>query len=66
MKEHLEYNSPKPKTELYDLINDPMEVNNLAEDPQYQLIRQELEKKLLDWLNLTNDPILSENVYSMK
>ncbi|MES2655981.1 MAG: sulfatase-like hydrolase/transferase [Bacteroidota bacterium] len=32
--------------ELYDLVNDPDEVNNLAYDPTYQSIREELEKQL--------------------
>lgn len=38
-----------------------MEVKNLAEVLQYQSIKLELEKKLINWLKLTNDPILDGN-----
>jgi arylsulfatase A-like enzyme len=32
--------------ELYDLVNDPDEYTNLAYDPEYQSIRETLEKQL--------------------
>jgi len=61
LKEHPEYHTPRPKEELYNLINDPMEIKNLAGDLQYHTVKQELGKKLLDWLKMTNDPILEGN-----
>ncbi|UCG04585.1 MAG: sulfatase [Candidatus Heimdallarchaeota archaeon] len=61
LSEHPEYHSPRPMEELYDLINDPMEQNNLAEESQYQTTKLELEKELMNWLKLTNDPILNGN-----
>lgn len=41
---------PKPVEELYDTQNDPWEVNNLADDPAYREILEEMrtEKKSLD------------------
>jgi arylsulfatase A-like enzyme len=61
LSQHPEYYSPRPKEELYNLINDPMEQVNLAEDSQYQTIKLELEKKLMDWLKSTNDLVLKGN-----
>jgi len=39
----------KPAEELYDLANDPDEVNNLADDPQAEWIRNELRQALVKW-----------------
>lgn len=35
--------------ELYDLLNDPWEVNNLAEDPDYDQILTSLHDVLIEW-----------------
>ncbi|MFX1283913.1 MAG: sulfatase [Promethearchaeota archaeon] len=61
LSKHPEYYSTRPNEELYDLMTDPMEVINLANNPQYQSIKQKLDKKLMDWLKKTNDPILTKN-----
>ncbi|MFX1516410.1 MAG: sulfatase [Promethearchaeota archaeon] len=61
LSEHPEYHTPRPKEELYNLIDDPMELKNLALDPQYHSVKLELEEILMDKLKSTNDPILSEN-----
>lgn len=39
----------KPVEEFYDLENDPHEINNLAEDPQYADQIAEMRKALADW-----------------
>ncbi len=36
----------KPKEELYDLQNDPFELNNLAENPDYAEILQQMRQKM--------------------
>ena len=39
----------KPEIELFDLENDPWEVNNLADNPEYSEIKDELLKELNAW-----------------
>ncbi|MBI1387038.1 MAG: sulfatase-like hydrolase/transferase [bacterium] len=39
----------KPVEELYDLQSDPDEVNNLAQSPDHQAIREELSRALTAW-----------------
>ncbi|KXH28600.1 hypothetical protein CNYM01_10237 [Colletotrichum nymphaeae SA-01] len=48
----------RPAEELYDLVNDPNEVKNLAKDPDYQDVLKELQTRLEDWQRRTNDPWL--------
>ena len=43
------FQESKPEEELYDLENDPYELNNLAENPEYQDKLQELRQKLVEW-----------------
>ena len=45
----------KQLNELYDLKNDPEELNNVYEDSRYQDIRNELEKRMLEWYIKTSD-----------
>lgn len=40
--------------ELYDIENDPNEIHNIIEQPQYQAIAKELAGELFDWLEQTN------------
>jgi uncharacterized sulfatase len=42
--------------ELYDLENDPAEIKNLIEDPDYYKIRNQLHDRLLDWMYAQRDP----------
>jgi len=39
----------KPEFELYDMINDPYELNNLAENPDFASIKAELLMELNNW-----------------
>lgn len=40
---------PKPAEELYDLKNDPYEIHNLADDPEYAAVLEELQQACTDW-----------------
>lgn len=42
--------------ELYDLQNDPQEMNNLIDDPDLSRVRNNLHDRLIDWMNETRDP----------
>ena len=45
----------RPAEELYDLQNDPYEINNLAGQPQYQTVQNELSAALDNWIDETGD-----------
>ncbi len=45
----------KPIHELYDLLKDPYEIKNVAEDPAYADTLQMLEKELLAWMKTSGD-----------
>ncbi|NLE36645.1 MAG: sulfatase [Pirellulaceae bacterium] len=47
-----------PPMELYDLVEDPCEFNNLADKPEYAEVQQRLADELRDWRKRTNDPLL--------
>lgn len=40
----------KPAEELYDTENDPWEVNNLADDPEYKEVLQRMRGATKDWM----------------
>ena len=46
------------KEQLYDLIFDPSEMNNVAEDPAYASALQEMSSRLDRWMEETEDPLL--------
>jgi arylsulfatase A-like enzyme len=41
---------------LYDLKKDPLEMNNVIDDPDYAEVAEKMEKRLLKWIKETNDP----------
>ncbi len=47
-----------PTEELYDLMFDPNERNNLVEDPLHIATQQAMKKRLDDWMVAANDPLL--------
>ncbi|HKJ79700.1 MAG TPA: sulfatase, partial [Prolixibacteraceae bacterium] len=57
----------KPIEELYDLREDPMELNNLAEYEEYAEIKQNLKNELYDWMIETKDlGLLPEAEYMIR
>lgn len=52
---------PRQRHQFFDLLNDPEEKVNLAEDPAYASIREELDEKLMAWMEEKNDPLRHEN-----
>jgi N-sulfoglucosamine sulfohydrolase len=48
----------RPKVELYDVKADPDELKNLADDPAYQKVRDDLLARLTAWREKTADPWL--------
>lgn len=41
----------RPAYELYDLRNDPHEIHNLADNPDYKDVQEDLQSKLEKWVN---------------
>jgi arylsulfatase A-like enzyme len=48
-----------PEVCLFDLIHDPQERRNLADNPGFAEIRARLEQQLATWMRDTGDPLLS-------
>ena len=46
---------PKLREELYDLENDPFELNNLSNKPEYSNQLNNLSKVLDDWIKKIDD-----------
>ncbi|YCM45773.1 sulfatase [Verrucomicrobiaceae bacterium 227] len=45
----------RPPVELYDVVNDPLELKNLADDPKYRNVRIDLKKRLTAWMEACHD-----------
>ena len=45
----------KRTTQLFDLQSDPFERNNLADDPSYASVLEQLRKELLRWKDELGD-----------
>jgi len=54
----------EPFEELYDLQNDPFEQNNLAQNPEFKLMKAQLAKDMFAWMKAQND-ILDETIGNM-
>ncbi len=48
----------RPLEQLYDLIFDPNEASNLANDLSMAVVIEEMRSRLDDWMYNTNDPLL--------
>lgn len=51
-----------PEYQLYDMFFDPNEVNNLAYDDKYKDVFCKLNQVLTNWMQDTNDPILTDSI----
>lgn len=45
------------KEQLYDLTFDPMERSNVADEPEYAHVLEQMRSKLEEWQEETEDPI---------
>ena len=50
----------RPKEELYDLREDPDQLNNVVNDKNYASVKVKLSKQLMQVLEDTNDPRLTD------
>jgi N-sulfoglucosamine sulfohydrolase len=48
---------PRPAEELYDVVNDPYQFNNLAENPEYAKALEEMRKLLDAWTEKYDDKV---------
>ena len=49
------FNPTRPVTQLFDLEQDPLELHNLVESVPHADLRQDLERRLSNWMNATYD-----------
>jgi len=47
----------RPREELYDIVNDPYETRNLADDPKYADVKARLARLCEEHMDATGDPI---------
>ena len=59
---HNLYTTDMPEWELFDLLTDPDERENLAENPAYSTQLEKMKKELYKWRKDTNDPLLDPAV----
>ena len=52
-----------PKIELYDLVRDPIEYDNLAGRPEVANVEKRLQDALLSWRRATNDLLLDSSTF---
>ncbi|MFG0254703.1 MAG: sulfatase/phosphatase domain-containing protein, partial [Rhodopirellula sp. JB053] len=45
----------RPEIELYDIVDDPNEMNNLAENPEYAAVMATLRAELDQWMRYCSD-----------
>ena len=55
LAQRVEWLFKRPAVELYDLENDPLETNNLADDPKLAEVQAKLQKRLDAWMQQQGD-----------
>jgi arylsulfatase A-like enzyme len=55
--EHGWKDRPVAREQLYDLMFDPHEANNVAADPNHAAVLDEMRERLDRWMERTNDPL---------
>jgi len=53
--ERFEHYQSRPEYELYDLQADPYELENLADNPEYQKIQERLKAQVVAWMKQQSD-----------
>ena len=51
----------RPKEELFDLEQDPLELNNLADRPEFKSTLEQLKNELSTWTKSQGDELLPHN-----
>jgi N-sulfoglucosamine sulfohydrolase len=54
--------TPRPEEELYDTHKDPFAMNNLAKDPEFEPVMEEMRAALAAWQDETGDSVDPENI----
>lgn len=54
------FRKSKPEEELFDIENDPHELNNIANNPQYAEILTAMREECISWMNVIDDKGLIE------
>ncbi|MFZ2149437.1 MAG: sulfatase-like hydrolase/transferase [Sedimentisphaerales bacterium] len=49
------FEETKPVEELYDTLNDPHEVNNLSDNPEYKSVLEQMRRVHKEWMKETGD-----------
>ncbi len=52
----------KSEEYLFDLVYDPTERNNLAEDKEYTAVLEEMRERLKEYMSKTKDPLLNGSI----
>ena len=55
--EHGWRTQPIAEERLYDVVFDPHETNNLADDPNWAEVLNEMRERLAAWMQETGDPL---------
>lgn len=56
----------RPAIELYDVKNDPLEMNNLAGNPEYAHVIERLSRELADWMDSQGDAGVATEMRAME
>ena len=54
------FRKSKPEEELFDIENDPHELNNIANNPQYAEVLTAMREECISWMNVIDDKGLIE------